>query len=196
MCVPHRLSPNFVLPHHALLQPFLLCAPCLQMWGALTCGFTSGCFGGLVAGVFEEGEAWLTTKCPTWPQQRAFYGVFAYYFLSDPHGNMQYYLRPILNLVGRGDLAAKIFMSRAGSQAAVIIAMLILEFGLDCEGVDLLAPVNRLLSKVFSRCAPPRIDRPARIDRSAKLHDGMPPLPPYSFPVTPLFQPGFAATLR
>ena len=176
---------------------YLLCAPCLQVWGALTCGFTSGCFGGLVAGVFEEGEAWITTKCPTWPQQRAFYGVFAYYFLSDPHGSLQYYLRPVLNLVGLGDLAGKMFMSRAGSQVAVIMAMLILEFGLDCEGVDLLAPVNRQLSKAISICAPPRMDRPARIDRLDKDFHGVPPPPPYPRPATThVFQPGFAATLR
>ena len=64
------------------------------------CGFTSGCFGGLVASVFEEGEAWFTTKYPTWPQQSVFYGVFAYYFFSDPHGSMQFYLRPILQQLG------------------------------------------------------------------------------------------------
>ncbi len=144
----------------------------VQLWGALMCGFTSGCFGGLVAGVFEEGEAWLTTKCPTWPQQRVFYGVFAYYFFSDPHGSMQYYLRPVLQRLGAGEVSW--FMSRAGSQATVILVMLILEFGLDCQGVDLLAPLNRQLSKLLSRVAPPRMDRmpvplPPRMHRAA-LH--------------------------
>jgi hypothetical protein len=150
----------------------VVCSSGVQLWGALMCGFTSGCFGGLVAGVFEEGEAWLTTKCPTWPQQRVFYGVFAYYFFSDPHGSMQYYLRPVLQRLGLGEVA--LFMSRRGSQATVILVMLILEFGLDCQGVDLLAPVNRQLSKVLSRVAPPRIDRmpvplPPRMHRAA-LH--------------------------
>ena len=46
-----------------------------SVWGALLCGFASGSLGGMVAGVAEEGEAWLTTKAPTWPQQRAFYMV-------------------------------------------------------------------------------------------------------------------------
>jgi hypothetical protein len=137
--------------------PDMLCiVPCLQFWGAVLCGFTSGSFGGLVAGVFEEGEAWMSTKCPTWPQQCAFYGVIAYYFLADPHGYMEYYLRPILKQAGVGDDVA-LFMSRAGSQAIVIMAMLILEFGLDCQGVDLLAPVNHQLSKAFSFFAPPRL---------------------------------------
>jgi hypothetical protein len=46
-----------------------------SVWGALLCGFASGSMGGLVAGVAEEGEAWLTTKAPTWPMQRTFYMV-------------------------------------------------------------------------------------------------------------------------
>lgn len=46
-----------------------------SLWGALVCGFSSGCLGGMVAGVAEEGEAWLTSKAPTWPMQRAFYMV-------------------------------------------------------------------------------------------------------------------------
>jgi hypothetical protein len=138
---------------------------CAAVWGV--CGFTSGCFGGLVAGVFEEGEAWLSTKCPTWPQQRVFYGVFAYHFFSDPHGSMQYYLRPVLQRLGPGEVSW--FMSRAGSQATVILVMLILEFGLDCQGVDLLAPLNRQLSKVLSSVAPPRIDR-TPVPLSPRMH--------------------------
>ena len=46
-----------------------------SVWGALVCGFASGSLGGMVAGVAEEGEAWLTSKAPTWPMQRAFYMV-------------------------------------------------------------------------------------------------------------------------
>ena len=69
-----------------------------------------------------------------------------------------------------------LFMPRAGSQATVILVMLILEFGLDCQGVDLLSPLNRQLSKVLSRVAPPRMDRmplplPPRMHRAALLGD-------------------------
>jgi hypothetical protein len=39
----------------------------------------------MLAGIAEEGEAWMTTKCPTWTQQRVFYSIFTYYFLTGIH---------------------------------------------------------------------------------------------------------------
>jgi len=128
-----------------------------SVWGALVCGFTSGCLGGLVAGVAEEGEGWVTSKAPTWPQQRTFYMVMLYYVVTDPHGVLNGLSQVSYHLVGFEGMTVFPVLAPSGCKVWLVILMLILQFSLDVTGVDLLQPLNQALGRIMAIVFPIRM---------------------------------------
>jgi hypothetical protein len=132
-----------------------------SLWGALVCGFTSGCLGGMVAGVAEEGEAWITSKAPTWPMQRTFYMVIAYYLLTDPHGNLRTLHQLSYQAVGlpASLTAALPLLDPTAAKVCIVMSMLVLQFALDFNGVDMLLPLNKALARLMTAVFPIRMSR-------------------------------------
>mmetsp|Transcript_3121 Transcript_3121/g.7532 ORF Transcript_3121/g.7532 Transcript_3121/m.7532 type:complete len:355 (-) Transcript_3121:133-1197(-) len=113
-------------------------------WGALACGYLSGCFGWPLVAFFETGGDRLTRLGPSWAMQRTFYAVLFYYVWTNPHST----LTPIKASVGLGD-GDKIL-----AQAVLAAAFLTLQVGIDIAGVDLLKVLNTGTALVVALVAP------------------------------------------
>jgi len=113
----------------------------------------------MVAGVAEEGEGWVTSKAPTWPQQRTFYMVLMYYVLTDPHGNLNRYHQACYDMLGLQAIPVFPVMAPSACKVWLVMVMLILQFSLDFTGVDLLQPINRAVARVMATLFPIRMQR-------------------------------------
>mmetsp|Transcript_27689 Transcript_27689/g.90178 ORF Transcript_27689/g.90178 Transcript_27689/m.90178 type:complete len:374 (-) Transcript_27689:82-1203(-) len=135
-----------------------------SVWAALLCGFTSGSFGWVVVSYFETGGSAIVASAPTWAMQRAWYLVWVYYGLTDPHGILQHsrqavgsHLQDISPVLSTLLLMKPI--SKSAGKVVVATCCLVLQFALDICCYDLLIHLNRFFAIFWRTIAPLKIDR-------------------------------------
>mmetsp|Transcript_3596 Transcript_3596/g.8485 ORF Transcript_3596/g.8485 Transcript_3596/m.8485 type:complete len:404 (-) Transcript_3596:43-1254(-) len=156
-----------------------------SVWGALACGFFSASFGWVMVEYFQAGGAGLLASCPSWAMQRAYYAVLLYYGLTDPHSVLRAprlalatFLTPLNPLLG-GVVEGAEAWSKSDAKVAVLFFFLVLLFGQDFGGVDLLVPANGAMG------------RAARLLLPINMHTTY--LPPDPTPAVPAVAAGPAA---
>uniref|UniRef100_A0A7S0I0V3 Uncharacterized protein n=1 Tax=Hanusia phi TaxID=3032 RepID=A0A7S0I0V3_9CRYP len=130
-----------------------------SVWAALLCGFTSGSFGWVVVSYFETGGSAIVASAPSWAMQRAWYLIWLYYALTDPHG----VLRAVgARLEGISPVLSMLMMSPVSKSAGKVVVAtccLVLQFALDICCYDLLPHLNKFFAIFWRAIAPLKMDR-------------------------------------